>query len=135
MAAWMIGGLGSVGVAWVGYQKFGVTLGTILYWIGLSNLCALIGGVLTLRLEKVSWCKRTLLRGSNRTWAFLLIFYFASLLLFAPGLRDLRILTSEIVPLLMSTGLMLNPFMGPIQDYLVRRAQREERLRAHLASE
>lgn len=124
MTAWMIGGLGSVGVAWLGYQKFGVSLGTSLFWIALSNLSGLLAGILTLCLEKISWCKRTLLRGSSRTWAFLLFFYFALLLLFAPGLRDLRVLTWEIVPLLMSTGLMLNPLMGPIQDYLVRRAQR-----------
>lgn len=126
MAAWIVGGCGAFLVGWIGYGKLEIPLSVSLLWVAYSNFVALAGVLLTLQFEKVVWIKRTFLRGAGGTWGFLSLFYFGLLLLLIPSLRELRAFAWMIVPLTMSTGLMLNPFLGPIQDTLVRRSQRRK---------
>jgi|GEM_PF-4314643 len=126
MAAWIVGGCGTFLVGWIGYEKLGISLSNSLLWVGYSNFLALAGALLTLQLEKIVWIKRTLLRGAAGTWGFLTLFYFGLLLLLIPLLREWQVISWMFVPLMMSTGLMMNPFFGPIQDALVRRGQRRK---------
>lgn len=130
MAAWITGGLGTVLVVGLASLRFQIPIATSLVWVGISNLVALVAVLWTLRLEKIGWLKRTLLFGSLKTWAFFVTVYFGFLLGLIPPLREWNLLLWMVMPLVMSTGLMLNPLFGPIQDALVRRSQREARIRA-----
>ncbi len=129
MAAWFVGGLGTLLAGWLGYRELGTSITDVAIWVGISNAVALVGGLLTLQLEKISWIKETLLAGTFRTWVFIVCFYFGFLLILIPELREVRALAWMTPPLLMSTGLMINPLFGPIQDQIVRNAQRRTRLK------
>ena len=135
MAAWIVGGSGVLLSLWVGCYHFAFSVPEILFWIGVSNLAAFAGVLLTLQLEKVAWIKAYFLAGTARTWGFLTLVYFGVLLAPAPELREWPVLSWMFFPLLMSTGLMIPPFLGPAQDWIVRNAQRRERLKTRLAAE
>jgi len=134
MAAWIVGGVGVLLSAWIGTQRFSFSLLEILAWVGVSNLVALVGALLTLRLEKVSWVKSGILAGTARTWTFLTLVYFGSLLVAVPALREFSVLLRMALPLILSTGLMMPGILGPILDQWVRSAQRRERLKSRLAA-
>lgn len=127
MVAWGIGITGLALSAWLGITTFGWQAREVAISVGAANLAALVSGLLVLRLEKVRWIKAHVLTRSLKTWAVLAALFFGLLLALAPPLRVEGVLLRQLIPLLMSTGLMLNPVFGPVQDWLTRRAQARER--------
>ncbi|MCM2276923.1 MAG: hypothetical protein NDJ89_02460 [Oligoflexia bacterium] len=122
MSAWISGFLGLALSLWIGTSVLSLEQNDVLWAIVGSNLGGLIGATLTLRAEKVPQLKATLLRGAAGTWAFLAVLYFSILLALAPVMRERNAFFWLVVPVIMSSGLMLNWFFGPLQDWFFRRS-------------
>ena len=90
-----------------------------------SNFAGLVALVLTLRIERRLERFKIWLNRSFVTWSVLITLYFSILLACAPVLREGKVLLSLLLPLILSTGFSLIVF-GPIQDFLVRREQRNQ---------
>lgn len=133
MAAWIIGVVGAALSFWMG-SNLGFSSGEVALQVAATNLAAFAGGILTLQAEKVTWVKTWVIPDGVRTWLFLAMLYGGIQLAMAPGLRDWEIYLRMALPLVMTTGLMLNPCFGPAQDWLVRRSQRRTREQAVSAS-
>jgi len=126
MATWFLTFTGVAASFLVGMQVLGMSTWTVLYCILISNLAAFIALVTTLTLERQPMIKKTWLRGGARTWTFFAGLFFAILLSFTPVLREPRVLGWMIFPLIFGNGFCVFAF-GPVQDRLVRRAQRRSR--------
>jgi hypothetical protein len=124
MVAWIAGFLGSAFCLGIGVLKLGYSPAEVLWWIGAANLMGVVGPMMTLRAEQSPGFKSRVLSGRWQTWIFLLVTYFGGLLLLVPALQEAQVFFWVVVPLLMSTGLMLNPIFGPLRDWMVRNAQR-----------
>lgn len=133
MFAFMVGVTGAVLSSWIGVSKFGYSLGEALLWVGAVNLVGLVSSLTTLAMERVTRLKTSLLAGGLRTWTVLLILYIGGQLLLIPPMRHLLFFAAMVIPLLMSTGLMIQPIFGPIQDRLIRRSQRKAMVRSRRA--
>lgn len=127
LAALTTGTLSSVLVFVIGKGVLSLDSGDLLLAIFGSNLGGLIGGTLTLQAEKVSWIKNHILRGALPTWSLLVALYFVTLLGVAPAMRELRNFLWLVFPVIMTSGLMIPHVFGPVQDWLMRRSQKEAR--------
>ncbi|MBI2606710.1 MAG: hypothetical protein HYW49_11590 [Deltaproteobacteria bacterium] len=98
--------------------------------IALTVVVSIVAGFFTLLLtlgsERNAWAKKSLLRGSLRTWIFFVLFYFVAMLFFAPPVRSLRAFAWMFVPLMFCNGFSVLAF-GPVQDRLIARHQRKSR--------
>lgn len=90
-----------------------------------ANIAGFTSLLFTLKAEKTSWIKKYLLNRTLKTWGFLSIIFFGILFIFEPNLKNFKILSYLILPLILSTGFMIVLF-GPIQDALQRREQKEK---------
>ena len=93
-----------------------------------SNAAGLFALLVTLKGERTSWARRVFFGKSRKTWPVFLCLYLAPMLALIPVLRTGMGFLWLFVPLVLSTGYCIIVF-GPIQDYLVARAQRRERTR------
>lgn len=126
MAAFLIGLIGVATSLAIGNLHLGIEVSDIFRAVLASNLAGLIGGTLTLSAERVGWIRARILTRGYRTWALLSVLYFGISLAGAPILRDSLVLAQLALPLIMSTGLMLNALFGPVQDWLMHRRQFKE---------
>jgi hypothetical protein len=109
----------------IGTRLLNLDASNILMAVVAANLGAVLGLLLTLQAEKVSWIRTKLLNRSLKTWSFMILIFLGVLLSIAPVMRDPHVLAYLIFPLVLSTGFGILIF-GPIQDQIVRRQQRKE---------
>lgn len=106
----------------LGLGLFDLSASAIVLAIAGSNLAAFISLMITLRVERIRWVRRYILRRPFFTWFLLSACYFAVLLGVSPEVRDPRKLAFLSVPLILSTGFFICAF-GPVRDWIMVRKQ------------
>lgn len=119
----LINGMIGVGLGLLIGSRLGLETSDTLYCFLISVCAGLFSLTATLQAEQVKWIRKAILNRSLKTWSFLLFLYFGPLLFFCPVLRDQKIFLVMAIPLVLATGFSILVF-GPLQDRLVRRAQR-----------
>lgn len=126
MTAWINGILGIL--ATVGIGVWALDLAPLeAFRCSLVSIASGFFAVTTVtRGEQVPFLKKRLFCNIYRMWAVFVSLYFSPMILLSPPIQNLRGFLWLAIPLIMSTGFSILIY-GPIQDRLVRGAQRRER--------
>jgi hypothetical protein len=126
MTAWINGFLGLFSSLLIGTQVLGLTPLEVMGSFVASVAAGWVAVFFTLKGERTPWLRKYVMSNSKRTWVVFLSLYFCSVVLLAPPIRDLRVFSWMIIPLILCTGFTIVTF-GPLQDRWVARAQRKSR--------
>lgn len=127
--AFLNGMIGSFLVWLLGTSFFNLSFTDVLQCVGASVVAGLACTLITTRAEQRPWIRKNVLTRQRRTWYLFLTVYFSVLLWGAPPVRAVAPFATLVVPLVLCTGFTIMIY-GPIQDKLMRRAQRRARRRA-----
>jgi hypothetical protein len=126
-----------IGIAisyFVGTGLLKLTGAQVLNCVWASQVGAFLALLITTRAERVRWIKKHLLNRSLSTWALLTGVYLGCLVALVPALRGWVALATMFCPLFLTNGFAIMVF-GPLQDYLVKREQKQNQLVATKGTE
>ena len=126
MFSWGVGLVATALCLVLGTQYLGWSVGSVLLSVLTANIAGFLGLLSTLTLERQTWARRTLMKGSWGTWTVFWVLCLGCFFAITPQMRNWTAIQYLILPLIAANGWMI-PVFGVVQDALVARRQIKER--------